>query len=122
MVFVGAGCGIAPVMHAAEHHPGPKRFILGAVTEDELTYVDRLRALGPLDVSTDDGSAGHQGYVSELLEQVLDREDVEGALYFNCGPEVAMAMADRVERRFAPPEDIYHLVERVPSCAIAICG
>ncbi len=122
VVFVGAGCGIAPVMHAAEHHPGPKRFVLGAVTEDELTYIERLRALGPLDVSTDDGSAGYQGYVGDLLEEVLEREDVEGALYFNCGPEVAMAAADRVERRFAPAGDIYHLVERVTSCAIGICG
>jgi dihydroorotate dehydrogenase (NAD+) catalytic subunit len=122
VVFVGAGCGIAPVMHAAEHHPGPKRFVLGAVTKDELTYVERLRDLGPLEVSTDDGSEGYRGYVSDLLERVLEREDVEGALYFNCGPEVAMAAADRVERRFAPPGDIYHLVERVTSCAIGICG
>ena len=33
-----------------------------------------------------------------------------------------MAAADRVERRFAPEEDIFHLVERVTSCAIGICG
>lgn len=122
VVFVGAGCGIAPVNHAAEHHPGPKRFVLGAVTADELTYLDRLRDLGPVDVSTDDGSMGYKGYVTDLLEQVLEREDVSGACYFNCGPEIAMAGADRVERRFAAEEDIYHLVERVTSCAIGICG
>jgi dihydroorotate dehydrogenase subfamily 1 len=122
VIFVGAGCGIAPVHHAASHHPGPKRFVLGAVTSADLTYLDELRGMGEVAVATDDGSLGFQGFVSELLAKVLEQEGAGGALFFNCGPEVAMQAVDAVARRYVPPGDIHHLVERVTSCGIGICG
>ena len=37
-------------------------------------------------------------------------------------PELAMKALDAVERKHAPPEDIYHVVERYTSCGIGICG
>jgi dihydroorotate dehydrogenase subfamily 1 len=122
VVFVGAGVGIAPVHHAAQIHPGPKRMFIGAVTADELAYLDSFRKLGDVSVSTDDGSAGHQGYISELVEKALVEEDLENPIFLNCGPEPAMKALDEVERRFAPPEDIFHVVERYTSCGIGICG
>ncbi len=122
VIFVGAGCGIAPVHHAASRHPGPKRFVVGAVTAADLTYLEELKTMGEVAVATDDGSMGFEGFVSDLLAQVLEREGADGALFFNCGPEVAMKAVDAVARRYAPPEDIHHLVERVTSCGIGICG
>ena len=32
------------------------------------------------------------------------------------------AALDEVERKYAPPEDIFHVVERYTSCGIGICG
>jgi dihydroorotate dehydrogenase (NAD+) catalytic subunit len=122
VIFVGAGCGIAPILHAAEHHDGPKRFILGTTTSSELVYIDEFREMGEVSVSTDDGSAGREGFVTSLLEEVLAAEQPKEACFFNCGPEIAMRGADRIEREYAPPEDIYHLVERMTSCGIGICG
>ncbi len=122
VLFVGAGCGIAPVHHAATRHPGPKRFVLGTVTKADLTYLDELKAMGEVSVATDDGSQGFKGFVSELLTQVLEQEGGQGVICFNCGPEVAMQAVDAVARRHVPPGDILHLVERVTSCGIGICG
>ncbi len=122
VIFVGAGCGIAPIHHAVRRHAGAKRIVLGAVTAAELVYLDELRALGPVEVSTDDGSLGLPGLVTELLDQVLERDPPEGAAFYICGPEAAMAGVDPIARRHAPPEDIHYLVERMTSCGIGICG
>ncbi len=121
-VLVGAGVGIAPVHHAAQIHPGPKRIFIGAVTADELVYLDSFRKLGEVSVSTDDGSAGHQGYISELVEKALAGEELKDPVFLNCGPELAMKALDEVERKYAPAEDIFHVVERYTSCGIGICG
>jgi dihydroorotate dehydrogenase electron transfer subunit len=120
--FVGAGCGIAPVHHAARKHPGPKNFVIGTVTSSELVYLDALKEMGDVFISTDDGSAGVCGYVSDILHQTLTEQKPERPCFFNCGPEVAMKAVDAVERQFAPPSDIYHLVERMTSCGVGICG
>ncbi len=120
--FVGAGCGIAPVHHAARKHPGPKRFVIGTVTASELVYLDALREMGEVAVSTDDGTAGVCGYVSDVLHQTLTKDQPDRPCFFNCGPEIAMRAVDKVEREFAPLSDIYHLVERMTSCGVGICG
>jgi len=122
VVLAGAGVGIAPVHHAAQIHPGPKRIFIGAVTADELVYLDSFRQLGETSVSTDDGSAGFQGYIAQLVEKVLAEEDLKDPVFLNCGPELAMKALDEVERKYAPPEDIFHVVERYTSCGIGICG
>jgi len=122
VVMAGAGVGIAPIHHAAQIHSGPKRIFLGAVTADELVYHDSFRQLGETSVSTDDGSAGFQGYIAQMVEQALLREDLKDPVFLNCGPEPAMRALDQVQRRYAPPEDIFHVVERYTSCGIGICG
>ena len=49
-------------------------------------------------------------------------EDIKNPVFLNCGPEPAMKALDEVQRRYAPPEDIFHVVERYTSCGIGICG
>jgi NAD(P)H-flavin reductase len=122
VVLVGAGVGIAPVHHAAQIHPGPKRIFIGAVTAGELVYLDSFRRLGETSVSTDDGSEGYKGYIAQLVEKALGEEDLKNPIFLNCGPELAMKALDQVERRYAPVEDIFHVVERYTSCGIGICG
>jgi dihydroorotate dehydrogenase (NAD+) catalytic subunit len=122
VVLVGAGVGIAPIHFAAHYHRGPKRIFLGAVTAEELSYWESFKEAGEVSVSTDDGTAGHQGYIHELVETSLAEDPPENPVFLNCGPEVAMAALDRVEREYAAPEDIFHIIERYTSCGVGICG
>jgi len=122
VVLVGAGVGIAPIHYAAQIHTGPKRVFIGAVTAAELVYWDSFKSLGDISVSTDDGTAGFHGRIAELVEKALEEDRLENPVFLNCGPEPAMKALDQVERRYAPPQDIFHVVERYTSCGIGICG
>jgi len=122
VVLVGAGVGIAPIHFAARNHSGPKRVYIGAVTAAELCYWDSFKEVCDVRVSTDDGTAGHHGRIAELVEASLAQDPVENPVFVNCGPELAMEALDAVERRFAPPADIFHIIERYTSCGVGICG
>jgi dihydroorotate dehydrogenase subfamily 1 len=122
VVMVGAGVGIAPIHHAAQIHTGPKRVFVGAVTAEELVYWKSFQGLGEVHVSTDDGSAGFRGRIAELVDHAMAERPLADPIFLNCGPELAMEALDRVERKYAPPEDILHIVERYTSCGIGICG
>jgi NAD(P)H-flavin reductase len=122
LVMVGAGVGIAPIHHAAQVHRGPRRVFVGAVTAEELVYWRSFREMGEVGVSTDDGSAGFRGRIAELVDHAMSERPLTAPVFLNCGPELAMAALDRVERKYAAPQDILHIVERYTSCGIGICG
>jgi len=122
VVFVGAGCGIAPIFHAAVHHKGPKYFVLGAKTSNELYNLNDFIKMGNTLCSTDDGSTGIKGFITDALKTFLKQNQKIDFTFYNCGPEMALKEIDKIERKVVQPSKIYHLVERMTSCGIGICG
>ena len=122
VVFVGAGCGIGPIFHAANHHEGPKYFVIGAKNSDELVYLEQFMGMGETVYSTDDGSTGLKGFVTDALQLFLSRNPELNGSFYNCGPEIALRALDKIEREFTDSSKIYHLVERMTSCGVGICG
>ncbi|MEZ6048851.1 MAG: hypothetical protein R3C11_25385 [Planctomycetaceae bacterium] len=63
----------------------------GARSQEYLAGVERFQSLPGLEVriSTDDGTAGHHGYVTELLQQAIDAGEAPDRVYC-CGPEPMM--------------------------------
>ncbi|MGE0536110.1 MAG: dihydroorotate dehydrogenase electron transfer subunit [Pirellulales bacterium] len=101
-------------------------FCYGARSKDYLAGVDDFAALG-IDVrtSTDDGSAGHHGFVTELLAELLEQPapDVGGAQHARqvvcCGPEPMMAAVARLADRAGVPCDVS--LETPMACGMGIC-
>jgi dihydroorotate dehydrogenase electron transfer subunit len=71
--IVAGGVGIASVLLAAEELLGAGskvELLYGARSSEYLVDADRFSKIGcDVVVATDDGSAGHRGYVTELLER-----------------------------------------------------
>jgi dihydroorotate dehydrogenase (NAD+) catalytic subunit len=123
VVFVGAGCGIAPILRAAQSHSGPMRFALGTRSVAETAFLERLEALGPVVLATEDGSSGLRGVASDALRELLQREPAAPeTTFYNCGPEIVLSLVDAIEREVAAPARIFHVVERITACGIGICG
>ena len=75
VILVGGGVGVPPLVHAAaELAPLTGTALIGAARGEFLLCEQEFAALGwQVQLATDDGSRGHHGFVTELLEQVLAR-------------------------------------------------
>ena len=77
IVCVGGGIGVAPVYPIARamHEAGNKVIsIMGAKTKDILIFEDEMRAVSDeVLVTTDDGSYGIKGFVTNALQTLVDR-------------------------------------------------
>jgi ferredoxin--NADP+ reductase len=79
VVCVGGGTGIAAMHHIAKGHvqAGNRVIaIVGARSKNLLLFCTELSSFCPeLRIATDDGSEGHKGFVTEVLQEILDSED-----------------------------------------------
>ena len=141
-LLVGGGVGIPPMLYLAAALKGrPAVAFAGALTRDLLpftlnpiptspdettprNYVEEFaRHDIPSVVTTDDGSFGFRGFVTQALERYLDQSLARNAaarpVIYTCGPEpmmkrVAQIAADRgVECQIA--------VERAMACGMGTC-
>lgn len=84
VLLVGGGVGTAPMLYLGRKlsERGVRvNFLLGARTETELVQNEQFASLGHLEICTEDGSAGVQGFVT--ANPVLDRPY---ARIYVCGP------------------------------------
>jgi len=102
IVCVGGGTGVA-VMHPITR--GLKEIgnnvigIIGARTKDLLILEDKMEAASNiLHVCTDDGSYGHHGFVTDVLKDVLEKEDVK--LVVGIGPVPMMNFVCKVTSEY----------------------
>ena len=90
----------------------------GARSKDYLAGIDDFQRLGvEVRTSTDDGSAGHKGFVTELLEQVLDESPA--ARVVCCGPEPMMERVAHITAKRGVPCQVS--LETPMACGIGIC-
>ncbi len=127
VVHVGGGTGIASLLEIAHALKAGRRqiFLLGARTKAHLIDLEQFERLGEIYLATDDGSAGHHGYVPELLPGVIAALPVAeraGLAFINCGPESMVRRSFEIEREFAPAERIIGSIEYLTSCGVGICG
>lgn len=117
-LLVGGGVGIAPMLFLGKRlvkmgvHPS---FLLGARTADELLEKDMFSELGDLYLTTEDGSEGEKGYVTNhsiLKEKQFDR-------IATCGPKPMMMSV----ARYAKQNDIECEVslENDMACGLGAC-
>ncbi len=84
VVCVGGGTGIAvlhPITRALKQAGNEVTTILGARTYDLLIMEDKMRAVSDhFHICTDDGSHGHHGFVTDVLKEVLEKDDINLAV------------------------------------------
>ncbi len=119
--LVGGGYGSAPLLPlaAALRERGCRvDFVLGAASVDRLFgQLDAKRMASSLAVTTDDGSSGERGRVSDVLAEVLDRTGSE--VVYACGPMAMLrAVAELAAERGIPAQVA---VEESMACGIGVC-
>jgi len=135
LIIAAGGIGQTPFLALAAEHLGRKRygdppretprprrisFCFGARSADYLAGVDDFRQLG-IDVrlSTDDGTQGHPGLVTDVLRKLLEQRSAESRQIVCCGPERMMEAVAEVALRFKVPCQVS--LETPMACGIGIC-
>lgn len=125
-VLVGGGYGAAPLLPLAEtlqRNGSTVEMILGAASADRLFgELAAKRLVGQATVTTDDGTAGTRGRVTDVLPEALDRLKAAGfadIAVYACGP---MAML-RAVGAITTPRGIRAevSVEESMACGIGVC-
>lgn len=101
VVCVGGGVGVAPVLPIAKafFEEGNKVIsIIGARTKEMLILEDEMKKVSTeLYVTTDDGSYGHHGFVTDILKQLIEKgEKIKEVV--GIGPVVMMKAVSDVTR------------------------
>ena len=123
-VIVGGGLGIAPLLFLVKENCRLKKdssqdlIILGAREKIEIEpLLDDFRQYNlNILTATDDGSLGHLGFVTEILEQI---KLPDGCIVYSCGPEPMMAGVSEICRFMGVPCQVS--VESVMACGMGAC-
>lgn len=118
---VGGGSGVAPVHFAAKLF-GSKiaRAFIGGRTASDIPLHDEISAAVETHASTEDGSLGLRGLVTDAMRARIS--DLMGGEFMNCGPEMMMVNAAKLESSVTPPDKIFCVLERYTKCGIGLCG
>jgi glutamate synthase (NADPH/NADH) small chain len=104
VVCVGGGVGVAPVLPIAKalFEAGNEVIsIIGARTKEMLILEEEMKKVSTkLYVTTDDGTYGHHGFVTDVLKQVIE-EKKKIELVVGIGPVVMMKAVSDVTRPYS---------------------
>jgi dihydroorotate dehydrogenase electron transfer subunit len=127
LLLVAGGYGVAPMYFTAVEAVKDGctvDFIIGVRGKEHLLYVDEVKKLKntTLHIATDDGSVGHKGYNTEVLEELLiaNSYQLKALSVFACGPELMMKRVSEIcaERDVACAMSL----ERYMKCGMGLCG
>lgn len=126
VLLAGGGTGISPLVFLAEKLIELKArmtFLLGAKTMRELLFLSKIenmlsRTEAKMSVSVEDGSYGHKGVVTELLEETLAKEKFD--MIYACGKEPMLLKIFMLTEKHKTPLQVS--LERLMRCAIGLCG
>jgi dihydroorotate dehydrogenase electron transfer subunit len=120
-VLVGGGYGSAPLLPLAQAllaNGSPVEFVLGAATADRLYgEMAAKRMVGRVSITTDDGSAGEKGLVTDLLPEAIERVNAE--IVYACGPMPMLQAVGAVAQERAIRAQV--AVEESMACGIGVC-
>ncbi|MDR0843884.1 MAG: dihydroorotate dehydrogenase electron transfer subunit [Tannerella sp.] len=118
LLLIGGGVGTAPLLYLGEALKSKEfapQFLLGARSKEDVLQLEAFRQRGAVHVTTEDGSLGEKGFVTQhsiLREERFDR-------IYTCGPKPMMVAV----AKYAAQEGIACEVslENTMACGIGAC-
>lgn len=118
VLLVGGGVGVAPLLYMGAQMAAMgcrPTFLLGARTKGDLLEIDRFAQYGRVCITTEDGSDGERGFVtnhSVLQDEPFDRVAV-------CGPKPMMVAVADWARRIGVRCEVS--LENMMACGVGAC-
>ena len=120
-LLIGGGYGSAPLFALAEllKSRGCRvHMVLGASVAGKIyAPLEGKRSVNSLTITTEDGSAGTTGRVSDVLPALIKEQDID--VIYSCGPMAMLEAITKISKEF----DLVHQcsVEESMACGIGVC-
>jgi ferredoxin--NADP+ reductase len=105
IICVGGGTGVAvlhPITRAMKEIGNDVTCIIGARNKELLILEEQMKeASHDLRVCTDDGSYGHHGFVTDVMRDILEQEDIKQVVAI--GPVPMMKAVSNITNQFNVP-------------------
>ena len=123
ILLVGGGIGVAPLVFLAETTKDRDLcFMMGFGSASGIITTEKvLSASVPIAISTDDGTAGHHGPVTDLLEQYVNQQGAQtGSVgVFACGPKPMLKKVAAMTTSLRVPCQVS--LEASMACGLGAC-
>lgn len=117
-LLVGGGVGVAPLLYFGKRirEMGARpTFLLGARSAGDLLLLDQFEALGDVYVTTEDGTLGEKGFVTN--HSILQKEQF--TRISTCGPKPMMVAVARFARQVGI--ECEASLENMMACGLGAC-
>ena len=125
LLLVGGGTGLVPMMRLLKFvkPTDDVTLLIGAKTKDEVFFEDFASKLlknntHKIIVSTDDGTYGEKGFVTDIVKKLIDQTHFDGV--YTCGPEIMMYKTVQISH--SKGIFVQASLERMMKCGVGICG
>ncbi len=120
LLLVGGGTGIASLLLFAKRNEN-MAILIGVRDNSYLPCIDEFNSVCKnVCVATDNGEIGHKGFVTDLLDEILEKEKPDYCI--NCGPRIMIDKAIKIELKYLKQDRIYSSVDFMTKCGIGLCG
>ena len=125
LLLVGGGTGLVPLMRLLTFvkQDSDITVLIGARTKDEVFFEEMANSLLEKNphrviVTTDDGTYGQKGFVTDIAERLVGERNFDGV--YTCGPERMMYKI--VKAAHSSGLFVQASIERMMKCGVGICG
>ena len=125
-IVVAGGCGAAPLHFLCDALCGKWgcetiTMLAGAQSKDAVLCETEFRSHGvEVGISTDDGSYGYTGLVTDLLREQLSQRDTQKVRVYSCGPHPMMKAVANICAE-AKVSSCQVSLENNMACGIGVC-
>ena len=132
ILLIGGGTGLVPLMRLIKFSNSSNHItvLMGSQTKDEVFFEETAKEMlrsnfnhdrylnSKIIPVTEDGSYGEKGYVTDVLETLLENNSYD-AIY-TCGPELMMYKTVQMAQKKGI--FVQASLERMMKCGVGICG
>ena len=117
VLLIGGGIGLPPLLYLADklssYNINP--LLLAGFRTKSANYLSNLN--NPVIFATDDGTLGHNGYITDILIEKLNENKYEKI--FSCGPEPMLSKVIEISDEYKVA--CFVAVENVFGCGTGVC-
>ncbi|BDU49650.1 dihydroorotate dehydrogenase electron transfer subunit [Haliovirga abyssi] len=119
VLLVAGGIGYGPFPLVIRNNNNYKLFY-GVSTKNEIAKDTTFKLENDkVNVATVDGSEGHKGFVTDILEEYILKNGEKDKIIFSCGPEIMMKKVAQIANKYNI--ESYLSLEEYMACGIGAC-